>query len=320
MQAATLVGDGDNNALTLSEVPTPTCGATDVLIAVAAAGVNRADLLQIKGLYPPPAGAPTWPGLEVSGEIVAVGDAVTRWRVGQQVCALLPGGGYAQFAAVHQGLVLPVPAGLPLVDAAGLVEAACTVWSALDAADAQPGQSLLVHGGAGGIGSLAVQYAAARGLTVLATAGSPERVQTCRTLGATHAFDYTDPRWPDAVVAAGGADIVLDVMGASYLERNLQVLRIGGTLAIIGLQGGTKAPLDLGALLSKRTRIVGLTLRSRPLEERVRIVSGVATDVWPLVPHEVRPVIAGTFPLAQAGTALDTLEAGGVIGKLVLVP
>lgn len=320
MQAATFIGDGQTNALTLSEVPTPACGPSDVLIAVNAAGVNRADLLQIRGRYPPPTGAPRWPGLEVSGEIAAVGAAVKRWRAGDHVCALLPGGGYAQFVAVHEDLVLPVPSGVPLVDAAGLVEASCTVWSALDAAGARSGQTLLVHGGAGGIGSLAVQYAAACGLRVLATAGSAPRVEACLTLGATAAYNYLDEDWPDAVVAAGGADIVLDVMGASYLERNLNVLNTGGTLAIIGLQGGRKAHLDLGQLLSSRARILGLTLRSRPLHERAAIILGVASDVWPLIPTAVKPVIASTFPLADANKALDTLEAGGFVGKILLVP
>lgn len=320
MWAATTVADGETNVLALSKVPVPDCGPSDVLITVAAAGVNRADLLQIKGLYPPPPGAPQWPGLEVSGTVAAVGGAVTRWHVGDRVCALLPGGGYAESVAVDHSLVLPLPEATSLVNAGGLVEASCTVWSALDAAEAQAGQRLLVHGGAGGIGSMAVQYAAARGLTVMATAGSAQRVRTCLNLGAAAAFDYNDPDWPDAVLEAGGADIVVDVMGAAYMERNLRVLNTGGTLVIIGLQGGRKAELDLGQVLSKRVKVVGQTLRSRPLGERAAIVAGVERDLWPLIPHAITPVIAQTYPLEEADLALKTLEAGGVVGKLLLIP
>lgn len=320
MRVIAIANDSPTAALTLSEAAAPSASASEVVIAVAAAGVNRADLLQVKGLYPPPPGAPEWPGLEVSGVISQVGEHVSRWNVGDQVCALLPGGGYAEYVAVDHSLVLPAPAGLPLRDAAALVEAACTVWSVLRAANAAPSETMLVHGGSGGIGSFAVQYGVARGLRVVATAGSPDRVQACLDLGASAAFDYRQDTWSHHLAKEGGVDILLDVMGGAYLDRNVTALATGGRLAIIGLQGGRRGEVDLGALLGKRATVLGLTLRSRPLAERAAIVAGVERDVWPLVPYAVAPVIAGVFPLADAHKAHRTLEAGGVVGKLLLTP
>lgn len=320
MRVVDVAAPGGPETLVVRERPVPRPGPDEVLVRVLAAGVNRADLLQRRGHYPPPPGAPSWPGLEVAGVVEAAGESVTEWDVGDEVCALLPGGGYAEMAAVDRRLVLPAPSGVDVVDAAALVESACTVWSNLDAASARPGERLLVHGGTGGIGSFAIQLAAALGLEVYATAGSPERVARCREMGATAAWDYTSEDWVAGMRAAGGADVVLDVVGAAYLERNVAALATGGRLVVIGLQGGTRGELDLGALLAKRARVIGTTLRSRPLDERAAIVAGVRREVWPLVPERIRPVVAARLPLADAAQAHRELEAGGVVGKILLTP
>lgn len=320
MRVVDVAAPGGPETLVVRERPVPRPGPDEVLVRVLAAGVNRADVLQRRGHYPPPPGAPSWPGLEVAGVVEAAGESVTEWDVGDEVCALLPGGGYAEMAAVDRRLVLPAPSGVDVVDAAALVESACTVWSNLDAASARPGERLLVHGGTGGIGSFAIQLAAALGLEVYATAGSPERVARCREMGATAAWDYTSEDWVAGMRAAGGADVVLDVMGAAYLERNVAALATGGRLVVIGLQGGTRGELDLGALLAKRARVIGTTLRSRPLDERAAIVAGVRREVWPLVPERIRPVVAARLPLADAAQAHRELEAGGVVGKILLTP
>lgn len=320
MRVVDVAAPGGPETLVVRERPVPRPGPDEVLVRVLAAGVNRADLLQRRGHYPPPPGAPSWPGLEVAGVVEAAGESVTEWDVGDEVCALLPGGGYAEMAAVDRRLVLPAPSGVDVVDAAALVESACTVWSNLDAASARPGERLLVHGGTGGIGSFAIQLAAALGLEVYATAGSPERVARCREMGATAAWDYTSEDWVAGMRAAGGADVVLDVVGAAYLERNVAALATGGRLVVIGLQGGTRGELDLGALLAKRARVIGTTLRSRPLDERAAVVAGVRREVWPLVPERIRPVVAARLPLADAAQAHRELEAGGVVGKILLTP
>jgi len=320
MRVVDVAAPGGPETLVVRERPVPRPGPDEVLVRVLAAGVNRADLLQRRGHYPPPPGAPSWPGLEVAGVVEAAGESVTEWGVGDEVCALLPGGGYAEMSAVDRRLVLPAPSGVDVVDAAALVESACTVWSNLDAASARPGERLLVHGGTGGIGSFAIQLAAALGLAGYATAGSPERVARCREMGATAAWDYTSEDWVAGMRAAGGADVVLDVVGAASLERNVAALATGGRLVVIGLQGGTRGELDLGALLAKRARVIGTTLRSRPLDERAAIVAGVRREVWPLVPERIRPVVAARLPLADAAQAHRELEAGGVVGKILLTP
>ncbi|WP_234985679.1 NAD(P)H-quinone oxidoreductase [Demequina sp. NBRC 110051] len=304
----------------LAERPDPALGEHDVLIRVAAAGVNRADLLQAAGHYPPPAGAPDHLGLEVSGTVVATGAATHSHRVGDEVVALLAGGGYADTVAVHEDLVLPVPAGLGLVEAGGLMEAACTVWSNFRAADAVAGQTLLVHGGSGGVGSLAIQMGAAMGMRVFATAGGAARAARCEEFGAARGIDHREEDFVDVMREAGGADVTLDVVGAAYLSRNLAAVAPGGALVVIGMQKGAKAELDLGRLLAKRARIIGTTLRARPHAEKAAIVAGVARDVWPLVPGRVSPVVHGTYPLADASAAHSALAEGGVFGKLLLLP
>lgn len=298
--------------------PVPTPQSREVLIEVHAAGVNRADVLQREGRYAPPPGAPDWLGLEVAGVITAVGADVTDWSVGDEVCALLPGGGYAQQVAVDAGLVLPRPTELSMVEAAGLVEAACTVWSNFVAADARAGERVLVHGGAGGVGHVAIQVGRALGLEVWATAGSDERVKWCEELGA-HGINHRSQDFVAALSTAGGADVVLDIMGAQYLERNIEALAAGGRLIIIGMQGGVRGQLNLAEVLAKQAHIMGTTLRPRPLAQRRAIVAGVLEHVWPLVPRAVRPHIHATFPLEQAADAHRALESGDVFGKVVLI-
>ncbi len=317
MRITTLHGYGGPEALFAGEAADPIAARNEVLIRVHAAGVNRADVLQREGLYPPPPGTPQWPGLEVAGEVVSLGEAVTQWHVGDAVCALLPGGGYAELVAVDAGLVLPVPPGQSMVEAAGLVEAACTAWSNLQAADARAGERLLVHGGSGGVGHIAIQLAVALGLDVWATAGGAERTSRCESLGA-HGVDYRSADFVDVIRDAGGADVILDVVGAAYLDRNLQALARDGRLVVIGLQRGTQAELDLGRLLASRATVIGTTLRSRPLAQRQKIIAGVRADVWPLVPSAVRPIIHATVPLDRAADAHRMLESGEVFGKVVL--
>lgn len=305
-------------AFSLVEMPEPECGPDDAVMRITAAGVNRADLLQRRGHYPPPPGAPAWPGLEAAGTVLTVGSGVTGWVPGERVCALLPGGGYADRVAVDASLLLPVPAGLTDVEAASLVEASCTVVSNLDAAGARAGETLLIHGGSGGVGTAAIQIAKARGMRVIATAGGAERAGRCAALGADIAIDHRASDWAERVAAQGGADVILDVVGGAYLRDNLRALRTGGRLVIIGLQKGARAELDLGMLLARRAHVIGTTLRARPLAERAAIVARVRETVWPLVPRTVHPVVHGTFPLRDAGLAHAALESGEVFGKVVL--
>ena len=317
VRITTLHGFGGPEVLTPGTAPSPRPGPGEVLIDVEAAGVNRADVLQREGHYPVPEGAPEWPGLEVAGVVAALGDGVDGPAVGDRVCALLPGGGYAEQVAVDAGLTLPVPDGLSLVEAAGLVEAACTAWSNLGAADARAGQRLLVHGGSGGVGHVAVQLGVALGMEVWATAGGADRCARVAALGA-HAIDHRTEDFGAALRAVGGADVILDVVGAAYLERNLDALARDGALVVIGLQRGARAELDLGRLLARRLRVIGTTLRSRPLAQRRAIVSGVREHVWSLVPDQVRPIVDVTEPLERAADAHRALEAGEVFGKVVL--
>lgn len=309
--------------LTWREVPDVAPAPGEVLIRVAAAGVNRADLLQAAGLYPPPPGASEIIGLEVSGEIAAVGDDVDNWTVGQQVCALLAGGGYAEYVAVPAAQVLPIPAGVALVDAAGLPEVACTVWSNLVlTAGLSEGQQLLVHGGASGIGTHAIQVARQLGAWVAVTAGSEAKLAICRELGAEVTINYRDEDFVARVREAGGADVILDIMGAAYLDRNVDALANDGRLVIIGMQGGVKAELNIGKLISKRARVIGTAVRGRPVDGpngKGAIVDAVTTEVWPMVGDgRITPVIGARLPIEQAGEAHRLLSSGEVAGKVVL--
>ena len=295
----------------------------EVLIRVAAAGVNRADLLQAAGLYPPPPGASDTLGLEVSGVITATGEEVSDWVVGQQVCALLAGGGYAEYVAVPAPQVLPIPDGVDLVDAAGLPEVACTVWSNLVlTAGLSEGQLLLVHGGASGVGSHAIQVARQLGAWVAVTAGSEAKLAFCRELGAEITINYRDEDFVTRIREAGGADVILDIMGAAYLDRNVDALANDGRLVVIGMQGGVKGELNLGKLITKRARVIGTALRGRPVEgphSKGAVVAAVTTELWPMLDDgRIKPVIGARLPIEQAAEAHRLLSSGAVTGKVVL--
>ena len=321
MKAVTLPSYGGPESLVLAEVPDPVAGPGEVLVDVTASAVNRADLLQRMGFYHPPPGASPYPGLECSGRICALGEGVTGWRVGDEVCALLSGGGYAEKVAIPAAQLLPVPVGVSLTDAAALPEVACTVWSnVFSLAALQPGEVLLVHGGTSGIGTMALQLAHRHGSRVFCTVGSPVKAARALELGAERAVLYKDEDFVAVVrEEAGGADVVLDNMGAKYLSRNVDVLSTGGRLVVIGLQGGAKAELDLGALLVKRAAVHATSLRFRPAAEKAAIVAGVLAAVWPAIEAgEVRPVVDRVLPLAEVAQAHRLLEASTHVGKVVL--
>ncbi len=320
MKAMSLPSFGGPEVLTLTELDDPVAGPGEVLVDVAATAVNRADIMQRMGHYPPPPGAPAHPGLECSGTIAALGDGVAGWQVGDQVCALLSGGGYATKVVVPAAQLLPVPAGLSLVEAAALPEVACTVWNnVFMIARLQPGEVFLVHGGSSGIGTMAVQLASRYGARVFATVGSAAKAERVRELGAEQAVLYRDEDFVAVVREAGGADVILDNMGASYLERNVQALSEGGRLVVIGLQGGRKGELDLGALLAKRGSVHATSLRSRSAAQKAAIVEAVLAAVWPAVEAgDVRPIVDRVLPLEQAAEAHRIVEGSGHIGKVVL--
>jgi putative PIG3 family NAD(P)H quinone oxidoreductase len=309
--------------LSVADLPDPSPGPGEVAIAVAATAINRADLLQRKGHYPPPPGASDILGLECSGTVAAVGDGVSGWSVGDECCALLAGGGYAERVAVPAGQVMPVPAGVSLVDAAALPEVACTVWSnVFMVAGLRKDEWFLVHGGAGGIGTMAIQLAAALGARVLTTGGSEEKLAQCAELGAEVTIDYKQQDFVAEVKGATdghGADVILDNMGASYLGRNVDALATAGRLVVIGMQGGTTGELDLGMLMRKRGAVIATALRSRPVEEKAAICAAVVEHVWPLVADgTVRPVIGARFALADARQAHALMESGDGHGKILL--
>jgi putative PIG3 family NAD(P)H quinone oxidoreductase len=308
--------------LGLGQVPTPPLGPGEVLIAVSAAGVNRADLLQARGLYPPPPGASEVLGLEVAGVVAAVGAGVRDWLPGDEVCALLPGGGYAEFAAADAGCVLPVPAGVALGEAAALPEATCTVWSSFAAGGLAAGMTVLVHGGSGGIGTAAIQIGAALGADVLATAGGTRRAQRCVDLGARDAFDYRSgdfAPWVREATGGRGADVILDVVGARYLGANLGALADEGALVVIGLLGGARVEVDLGLVVGRRLRLVGTSLRSRTVAAKAGIVAAVRQTVWPwLEAKTVRPVVDRTLPMRDAALAHALLADHAAFGKVLL--
>ncbi|WP_371480421.1 NAD(P)H-quinone oxidoreductase [Kitasatospora sp. NBC_00315] len=323
MRAITIPKPGGPDALTWAEVPDPVPGPGEVLVEVAATAVNRADLLQRQGFYDPPPGASPYPGLECSGRIAGLGPGVAGWGIGDEVCALLAGGGYAQRVAVPVGQLLPVPEGLSPEEAAALPEVASTVWSNLFmVAHLRPAETVLLHGGASGIGTMAIQLAKAVGARVLVTAGSARKLERCAELGADVGIDYREQDFVQAVREAtggAGADVVLDIMGAKYLQRNVDALALNGRLVIIGLQGGASAELDLGTLLAKRAAVVATSLRGRPLAEKAAIVAGVREHVWPLIESGVvKPVVDRVLPLAEAARAHRVLEEGEQVGKVVL--
>ncbi|MFD4136710.1 NAD(P)H-quinone oxidoreductase [Streptomyces goshikiensis] len=323
MHAITIEQPGGPEALVWAEVPDPVAGEGEVLVEVAASAVNRADILQRQGFYDPPPGASRHPGLECSGRIVAIGPGVSGWAVGDEVCALLAGGGYAERVAVPAGQLLPVPEGVDLVTAAALPEVVCTVWSnVFMIAQLRPGETVLVHGGSSGIGTMAVQLAKAIGAQVAVTAGGQEKLARCRELGADILIDYREQDFVAELRAAtdgAGADVILDIVGAKYLGRNLDALAVNGRLAVIGLQGGVKGELNLGALLAKRAAITATSLRARPLAEKAAIVAAVREHVWPLVSTgRVAPVVHAAFPMGEAAEAHRVMESSAHVGKLLL--
>ena len=319
MRAITIAEPGGPDALVLADVPDPVPGAGEVLVEVAASAVNRADVLQRQGFYEPPPGASRYPGLECSGRIAALGPGVTDWKVGDEVCALLAGGGYAERVAVPVGQLLPVPKGVDLVMAAALPEVTATVWSnVFQVAHLRPGETLLVHGGSSGIGTMAIQLGKAVGARVVTTAGSARKLAACRDLGADVLVNY---REQDFVEELGrhGADVILDVVGAAYLARNIDALAVNGRLVVIGMQGGAKAELNLGRLLVKRAAVIATSLRARPLEEKTAIIAAVREHVWPLIEAgAVRPVVDRSLPLASAADAHRLMESSEHIGKILL--
>jgi putative PIG3 family NAD(P)H quinone oxidoreductase len=323
MRAVTVPTPGGPDALVLAEVEPPEAGSGEVRIRVAAAGLNRADVLQRQGHYDPPPGSSPHLGLEVSGTVDAVGEDVEAWSVGDEVCALLVGGGYAEQVCVPAGQVLPVPSGVPLVQAAALPEVTCTVWSNVFlTANLQPWETLLVHGGSSGIGTMAIQLARELGARVAVTAGSAEKLEACRSLGAEILVNYREQDFVDVVRTATegkGAGVILDNMGAAYLMRNVETLADGGRLVIIGMQGGVKAELDIATLLRKRGAVIATALRSRPLAEKATIVAAVREHVWPLVEAgRVHPVIHATYPVEDVVAAHEELESSRHIGKILL--
>ncbi|MFF1441004.1 NAD(P)H-quinone oxidoreductase [Streptomyces sp. NPDC058295] len=324
MHAITIPEPGGPEALVWDEVPDPVPGAGEVLVEVVAGAVNRADILQRQGFYDPPPGASRYPGLECSGRIVEVGPGVSGWAVGDEVCALLAGGGYAEKVAVPAGQLLPVPAGVDLRRAAALPEVTSTVWSnVFMIAHLRPGETLLVHGGSSGIGTMAIQLAKAVGARVAVTAGTKEKLDQCAELGADILINYREQDFVAELKQAtdgAGADVILDNMGAKYLDRNVQALAVNGRLAIIGMQGGIKAELNIGALLGKRAAISATSLRARPLEEKTAIVAAVREHVWPLLAAgHVRPVVDREVPMSDAAEAHRIVEASTHVGKVLLV-
>ncbi|MEO6505468.1 MAG: NAD(P)H-quinone oxidoreductase [Terrimesophilobacter sp.] len=325
MLAVTIPRFGGAEVLTLAELPDPVPGEGEILISVAAAGVNRSDIGQRQGSYPPPPGAPDWPGLEVSGIIAALGPSVSGWSIGDRVCALLAGGGYASLALAPAAHVLPVPDRVDLIDAAGLPEAILTVWSnVFQLANLTAGETLLVHGGSSGIGTMAVQLARAFGARVAVTASTTEKLQTCKRLGADILINYRREDFLESVLAAtdgAGVDVILDPIGGKYLTRNLAALARRGRLVEIANQSGERGELDIRTLMGKWASIYGTTLRARPAAEKSEIVASVRENVWPLVAAgSIVPVIDSRMPLAQASAAHELLESSAHIGKVLLLP
>ena len=320
MKAIEISGPGGPEVLRLTERPAPSPSGNEVLIKVAAAGVNRPDILQRKGLYPPPAGASDLPGLEVSGVIVAAGEKVSRWKKDDKVCALLTGGGYAEFAIAHEGSCLPVPQGVAIEDAAGLPETIFAVWAnVFDDAGLKPGETLLVHGGTSGIGVTAIMLAKAWGAEVVATASSDDKLKAIRGLGAVAAFNYATEKWEEEIQKIGGADVVLDMAGGDFVARNIEALKFKGRHVSIAFLRGAAAEINIFQIMRKQLRLSGSTMKARTFEEKARLAAAIEDNVWPLVESgKVRPLIDQVFPLAEAAEAHRRMEDGRHVGKILL--
>ncbi len=328
MRAITISSPGDPEVLQVTDEPTPDIAADEVLVRVHAAGVNRADLLQRRGFYDPPPGATEIPGLEVSGTIERLGADVTGWSGGDRVAALLSGGGYAEFVPVPAGQLLPVPDGFDLTEAAALPEVLSTVWSNIvGRGQVQAGEWLLVHGGGSGIGTAAIQIARHLGVKIVVTVGSEKKAEFCRELGADAVINSRDEDFVDRVReicthddGSTGADVILDIIGAKYLERNIKALSTDGRLVIIGMQGGTKTEINLGWLMQPRKTVSATTLRARPKDQKIAIVAEVAEQLWPaVISGDIRPIIHEAMPLTDVVRAHQTLEDGANIGKVLLI-
>jgi NADPH2:quinone reductase len=325
MKAILLKEPGANYRLALGEVPKPAPGGREILIKVGAAGVNRADLHQAHGAYPPPPGAPDTLGMEVSGHVVAVGDGSAPYKVGDAVAALLPGGGYAEYALARIECVLPLPPTCDVIETAALPEALFTAWTnVMDAGRLKPGETLLVHGGTSGIGVIAIQMFAQLGHTVFATAGSDEKCRLCEELGATRAINYRNQDFVAVTKEATdgkGVDVILDMVGGDYVQRNISAAAIWGRIVNIAYQNGARVALDLGPLLRKRLTLAATTLRARTVAEKGAIREALAAQVWPLVAAgRIRPVVDRRFPLGQAQEAHEYMEKTGATGKILLIP
>tara|TARA_B100000519_G_scaffold178636_1_gene169054 strand:+ start:869 stop:1876 length:1008 start_codon:yes stop_codon:yes gene_type:complete len=323
MKAVEITKDADKPALVVGEVALPDYGPDEVLIRVAASGVNRPDLMQVAGMYPPPPGASEIPGLELAGEIVAIGSNVTDWACGDKVCALVTGGGYAQYAAVPAAQCLPVPDGLTMTQAAGLPETFFTVWhNVFDKAALKTGETFLVHGGTSGIGTTAIQLAKAFGAKVIATAGSQEKCQACRDLGADVAINYKTEDFVEQVKAATdgkGANVILDMVAGDYVSRNFKAAAFEARILIIAFLRGPKAETNFTPLLLKRLTLMGSTLRAQPVANKAAIANALREKVWPLIEAgKIAPVIYKTVPLDQASEAHAILKGGAHIGKVIL--
>ena len=323
MHAVTMSGPGEPEVLQWAEVPDPIPTAGEVLIRVCAAGLNRADIMQRQGFYPPPPGASPLLGLECSGTIVALGSGVEGWSVGDEVCALLAGGGYAELVAVPAGQLMPIPPGVDLETAGGVPEVACTVWSNVtDLCGLASGEWFLVHGGTSGIGTWAIQYARAVGAHVAATAGSDRKVERCRELGAEIAINYQDEDFAALLPQATGGhgiDVILDTIGAKYLPGNLACLAVGGRGVTIGLMGGRVGDLDLGMMLVKQGTWRASSLRAKPVGEKTRICASTVRDMWPLIESRALiPVVDRVMPMAEAAEAHRVLASSEHIGKVLL--
>jgi NADPH2:quinone reductase len=323
MTAVAIRAPGGPEALIPEERPLPMPGAGEILVKVAAAGVNRPDVMQRKGLYPPPPGAPDIPGLEMAGTVVAAGAEVKRWKEGDAVTALISGGGYAEYCLAHESHALAVPSGLSMAEAAAIPETFFTVWSnVFDRGGLKSGETILIHGGTSGIGTTAIQIAKAFGATVITTAGTDEKCDACRKLGAAHAINYkTQDFVAETKQATGGkgVDLILDMVGGEYIDRNYEAAAVDGRIVQIAFQGSSKATVDFRRLMLKRLHHTGSTLRARPIPEKAAIARSVEEKVWPLIAAgKVKPVMYRTFPLAEAAAAHALMESSEHIGKIVL--
>jgi putative PIG3 family NAD(P)H quinone oxidoreductase len=323
MTAIGIKSPGGPEALAPEERPVPVPGPTELLVRVRAAGVNRPDVMQRKGQYPPPPGAPDIPGLEIAGDVVAVGGKVTRWKIGDKICALVPGGGYAEYCVTDEATALPVPKGFSYVEAAALPETSMTVWhNVFERGALKSGETFLVHGGSSGIGTTAIMLAKQFGATVIATAGSPEKCEACRKLGADVAIDYNKEDFVAVTKEATGkkgANLILDMIGGDYVDRNFEAAAVEGRIVQIATQKGTKVTADLRRLMLKRLTLTGSTLRARPVSDKAEIARALEAKVWPLLEAgKFRPVIDSTYPLAGASEAHARMETSLHIGKIML--